>query len=459
MGSLGTTNGVSNGVSNGIKGRNRKWGFDTLQIHAGLEESPRYGHITLPIYNTASFKFTEVDHLNHALEDISSSQNHLYTRVSNPTHDGLEKRIAALEDGVEALAYSSGAAAVYGVIVSLVAPGDNIVVSSGLHGGTYKQFRKAVAQLGIDSRFCDTNDLDRVKSLVDSKTKFIFVESLANPKLTIADIEGLAAIAHAEDVKIPLVVDATLTASGYFSQPAKFGADIVVHSASKWIAGHGTTIGGVVLETGRSDWQSNRARFPRLYGEDPYLTKLGVGQDNWYEAAGNRAYIQYLKTEVMRDTGPCISPYAAQQLFIGVETLSVRCERMAKNTDIIARWLRAHPRVAWVGYLGFEDHPYHKLAKKYLQRGYGTVITFGLKGGGDEAQKVINAFKLIIMTTNIGDSKTLCSHHWSGVNKHYTQEENDAMGVTEDLVRLSIGLEDPQDLIWDFEQAFERVKP
>ncbi|KAG9241027.1 hypothetical protein BJ878DRAFT_522769 [Calycina marina] len=460
---LGQTNGFANEpVQNGrskMEKRRHQWRFDTLQIHAGLEENPVHGHITLPIYNTASFKFDKLSDMNNALENMSTPTNqYLYSRLSNPTNDGVEKRIAALEDGVNGLVYSSGTASVYAIIVSLAGMGDNVIVSTGLHGGTFKQFRKAGAQLGIEANFCDTNDLERVRQLINDRTKFIFVESLANPKLSVPDYDALIAIAHSPDLRIPLVVDATFTACGYFCQPAHYGADIIVHSASKWIAGHGTTIAGAVVETGRSDWQSNRARFPRLHGEDPDLKKFDVGQDNWYETAGDKAFIRYLKNDVLRDTGSCLSPYASQQLFISLETLSVRCERQAKTTDRIARWLSSHPRVAWVGYLGFEDHPYHHMALKYLQRGFGTVITLGLVGGGEMAEKIIDAFKLIITTTNVGDSKTLCNHHWSGVNKHYSKEENEKMGITEDLIRLSLGLEDVQDIIWDFEQAFDQVQ-
>ncbi|KAF4994488.1 hypothetical protein FGRMN_5758 [Fusarium graminum] len=455
----GHTNGSLNKIisrpsTNGFAKNKPKWQFDTIQIHAGLETDTKYGHCTLPIYNTASFKFGSSAALNVALSDISSSQNHLYTRVSNPTHDGFEKRIAALEDGRDALAFSSGSAAVLGVIASLAGMGDNAIVSTSIHSGTYRQFRKAQVQLGIESRLCDINDIEHIKSLIDSRTKFIFCESLGNPMFSIPDFEALAAIAHSEHLKIPLVVDATLTAAGYFCQPAQWGADILIHSATKWIGGHGTTLGGLVIETGHSDWQTNKNRFPGLYGQ---LPGLEGEQDNWYAAAGDRAYMQYLKTEYMRDTGACLGPFAAQQLFIGVETLSVRCERQSKNAETLARWLRAHPRVAWVRYLGFPDHPHHKLALKYFRRGFGTVITFGLKGGAEEAVRLIDCFDLIINTTNVGDSKTLVGHHWSTTHKHFTREENVSMGVYEDLVRLSLGIEDARDVIADFEQAFERT--
>jgi O-acetylhomoserine/O-acetylserine sulfhydrylase len=365
---------------------------------------------------------------------------------------GFEKRIAALEDGVDAVSFSCGASAVLAVIMSLARAGDNVVVSAFTHGGTFHQFKVVLPQLGIESRLCDTNDLDKVEQLIDDKTKLIFTESIGNPKLSVADMEPLAAVANR--FRFPLVVDATFTAGGYFCQPAKWGADIIVHSATKWIGGHGTTLGGVAIETGRSDWQSNGSRFPQLHGRRP--GREGVEAD-LYEAAGNRAYMRFLRLDVLRDTGACLGTNAAQQLFIGAENLSLRCERQSKNADRLAHWLREHPRVVWVRYLGFESHPYHQLAQKYLQRGFGTVLTFGPKGGSVEGLKLIDAFKLILNTPNVGDSKTLIGHHWSTTHKQCTEEENEAMGVTEDLFRVSLGIENIDDIIGDFERAFEQV--
>jgi O-acetylhomoserine/O-acetylserine sulfhydrylase len=341
--------------------------------------------------------------------------------------------MAALEDGTDALTFISGAAAVMGVIMSLARAGDNVIVSTFSHAGTYHQFGVILPQLGIEARFCDTNDLVRVEQLIDGKTKFIFTESIANPKFAIADLELLAATTHR--VKIPLLVDATFMAGGHFCQPGKWGADIVIHSSSKWIGGHGTTLGGVVIETGRSDWQTNVERFPQLHGMRP--GREGI-ESNLYKTVVNRAYIGFLRMEILRDTGACISPYAAQQMFIGVETLSLRCERQANNTAILAHWLRAHPRIKGVRYLGFEEHPYHQLAVKYLQHGFGTVLTFEMQSA--EGLKVVDAFELISNTTKVGDCKTVVGHHWSTSHRSCTKEENERMGVFEDLFRLPLGM-------------------
>jgi O-acetylhomoserine/O-acetylserine sulfhydrylase len=362
--------------------------------------------------------------------------------------------MAALEDGVNALSFSCGASAVLAVVMALARAGDNVVVSCHTHGGTFHQFKVVLSQMGIESRFCDTNDMAKVRRLIDQKTKMIFTESLGNPKLSVPDFEPLAALAHSS--RMPLVVDATFTAGGYFCQPARWGADIIVHSATKWIGGHGTTLGGVVIETGRSDWQGNVERFPQLHGLRP--GREGI-DDNLYAQAGNGAFMQFLQGDVLRDTGACLSATAAQQLFIGVETLSLRCARQAANAATLAVWLRGHPRVAWVRYLGFEDDPCHQLAKKYFQRGFGTVLTFGLKGGSAEGLRLIDAFMLIINTANVGDAKTIIGHHWSTTHKQCTAEENETMGVYEDLFRLSLGIEDIEDIVADFEQAFDHTEP
>ncbi|EHK98681.1 putative O-acetylhomoserine (thiol)-lyase [Glarea lozoyensis 74030] len=315
----------------------------------------------------------------YSFEDGPKSQYYMYSRLSNPSNTGFERRMVALELGKEGLSFASGAAAILTVAQSLSTVGDNAVVSCSVHGGTYHQFQVILPAMGLECRIIDTNDLENVKSLIDDKTKFVFTETISNPRFAVADLEGLSAITRA--AKIPLIVDATFTAGGYFSQPARFGVDIVIHSATKWIGGHGTTLGGIVVETGRSDWQSNAARFPRLH------TRRGRNGENagLYDQFGGGAYMSFLRWDFMRDTGACLGAQAAQQLFIGVETLSLRCERQHQNAQVVGAWLRAHPRVAWVKYLGFADHPYHKLARKYLQNGFGTVMTFGLKGSIDKA--------------------------------------------------------------------------
>ncbi|KAH6692974.1 hypothetical protein EV126DRAFT_481263 [Verticillium dahliae] len=425
--------------------------YDTAVIHAGLDKTPRHGECTVPVFNSASFKFPSSAAADDAFSAVPDVQRWVYSRFGNPTNDAFERRMVALEDGVDAVSLASGAAATLTVAMSLARVGDNVIVSNFTHGGTFHQFKLIMAQMGVESRFCNTNDLERVRSLLDERTKFIFTETIGNPKFSVADLEPLAEIAHG--AQIPLVVDATFTAAGYFCQPARWGADIIIHSATKWIGGHGTTLGGVVIETGRSDWQSNVARFPQLHGREFGSDKV-VGT-NLYTALGSRAYMQMLKWDFMRDTGACLAAPSAQQLCIGLETLPLRCERQTNNADQLARWLRAHSRVAWVRYLGFEDHPDHALAKKYFTpgHGFGSVLTFGLKGGAAEGFALIDAFKLITNTPNVGDAKTIIGHHWSTTHKQCSPEEMENMGVYEDLLRLSLGIEHISDIVRDFEQA------
>lgn len=370
---------------------------------------------------------------------------------AKPSNVGFERRLAALELGKEALSFSSGAAAILTVAQSLVTVGDNAVVSCSVHGGTFHQFQVILPEMGLQCRIIDTNDLEKVESSVDERTKFIFTETISNPKFAVADLEGLAAITRR--TRIPLIVDATFSAAGFFCQPARFGVDIIIHSATKWIGGHGTTLGGIVIETGRSAWQSNATRFPRLHAK----RGCGGADASLYDQFGDGAYMSFLRWDFMRDTGACLGAQAAQQLFIGVETLSLRCERQHQNAQIMGAWLRNHPRVAWVKYLGFQDHPHHQLAQRYLQNGFGTVMTFGLKGYVAIAWEVIDALKLISNTPNVGDAKTTVGHHWSTTHKGCSAKENEAMGVYEDLFRLSLGIEKVEDLIADFQQAFDAV--
>ncbi|KAG7121596.1 Sulfhydrylase-like protein lolC2 like [Verticillium longisporum] len=445
--------------------------YDTAVIHAGLDKTPRHGECTVPVFNSASFKFPSSAAADDAFSAVPDVQRWVYSRFGNvcyafltisfpaykeqPTNDAFERRMVALEDGVDAVSLASGAAATLTVAMSLARVGDNVIVSNFTHGGTFHQFKLIMAQMGVESRFCNTNDLERVRSLLDERTKFIFTETIGNPKFSVADLEPLAEIAHG--AQIPLVVDATFTAAGYFCQPARWGADIIIHSATKWIGGHGTTLGGVVIETGRSDWQSNVARFPQLHGREFGSDKV-VGT-NLYTALGSRAYMQMLKWDFMRDTGACLAAPSAQQLCIGLETLPLRCERQTNNADQLARWLRAHSRVAWVRYLGFEDQPDHALAKKYFTpgHGFGSVLTFGLKGGAAEGFALIDAFKLITNTPNVGDAKTIIGHHWSTTHKQCSPEEMENMGVYEDLLRLSLGIEHISDIVRDFEQALDQT--
>ncbi|KAH9904936.1 lyase [Xylariomycetidae sp. FL2044] len=450
-------NGTVKGRSNGKLKKRSGLRFDTLQVHSGHEDVPG-GHnpCTLPIYNTVAFGVSSEDNDFFTSEGYATTNLYIYSRVANPTNAGLERRIAALEKGIGAVSFSSGSAAVLGVIMSLAAIGDNIVVSRALFGGTYDTFHKSLPLMGIEVRFCDiTAPLSKIRRLIDDKTKLIFTESISNPSLMIPDLEGLASVAHA--ASIPFVVDATWTAAGYFCQPADWGADIIVHSATKWIGGHGTSVGGIaVVADSGSDWESNAARFPRLHGRYPGTDERHI---DYYKLLGGKAsYFAFLHKDVARHLGSCLSPLTAQQLFVGVESLSLRCQRQAQNAEAMAAWLRAHPRVAWVQYLGDERHPSHRMARKYLQRGFGTVLNFGVRGGGEEAERLVDGLELITNTTNIGDCKTIIGQPWATTHREYTEEVNEFMGVAPEMCRLSLGVEDIQDLIEDFEQAFERAR-
>ncbi|KAM0349702.1 hypothetical protein ACHAPU_003531 [Fusarium lateritium] len=441
----------SSGLTKSKVKKPRQWHFDTLQVHSGLDGETAHGQCSLPIYNSASFRFKSSKSIEDAysFSDGPRSQFYMYSRLSNPTNVGFEKRMAALELGKDALSFSSGAAAILTVAQSLVKVGDNAVVSGSVHGGTYHQFEVILPAMGLECRIMDTNDLGKVEAAIDERTRFVFTETISNPKFAVADLQGLSALTR--KANIPLIVDATFSAAGFFCQPAKFGVDMVIHSATKWIGGHGTTLGGVVIETGVSDWQSNQA-YTHLHakrGREGTDTSL-------YDQFGNEAYMSFLRWEFMRDTGACLGAQAAQQLFIGVETLSLRCERQYHNAQIMSTWLRNHPRIAWVKYLGFQDHPYHQLALKYLS-GFGTVMTFGFKGSVDTAFDTVDAFEIISNTPNVGDAKTTVGHHWSTTHKGCSVEQNEAMGVYQDLFRLSLGIERVEDLIADFEQAFDAV--
>ncbi|KAF7192911.1 Homocysteine synthase [Pseudocercospora fuligena] len=429
------------------------WGYDTIQVHAGLEEDPVYGQCTLPVYDSVAFKYKSSQAIAEAFGSEGLSDAFVYSRFGNPTTAAFARRIARLEGCTDGVAVASGAGAILMTILSLARAGDNVVVSDATFGGTFHEFQIIAPAMGIQPRFCNTNNVEQVESLIDNKTRFVFSETVANPKFTVCDLEALSKITR--KYRMPLVVDATFTAAGYFCQPAAFGADIIVHSATKWIGGHGTTLGGVIIECGTSEWQTNSSRFPQLHGQRPGREGFDV---NLYEAAGDGAYLYFLQNDILRDMGVCLSASAAQQLCIGTESLSLRCKKQAENADALAHWLQQNPRVAWVRYLGFGNHPSHQLAQKYLKNGYGTVFTFGLKGGMDEALAVIDRLKLVINCSNVGDSKTIISHHWSTSHRQCTAEENKRLGVDEELIRVSLGIEDIQDLIADFTQALDKTE-
>ncbi|PYI30857.1 homocysteine synthase CysD [Aspergillus indologenus CBS 114.80] len=366
----------------------------------------------------------------------------------NPTVDVFEKRIAALEGGVAAVAAASGQAAQFMTIAALAHAGDNIVATSNLYGGTYNQFKVLFPRLGIHTKFIQGDTPAAIAAAIDDRTKAVYVETIGNPRYNVPDFEAIAKVAHEKGV--PLVVDNTFGAGGYYCRPIEHGADIVVHSATKWIGGHGTTIAGVVVDSGKFDWGKHAARFPQFM--EPSEGYHGL---KFWETFGNIAFAIRVRVEILRDIGPALNPFAAQQLLLGIETLSLRSERHATNAITLAKWLKKNENVSWVSYPGLEDHASHEIAKRYLPRGFGGVLSFGVKGGAAAGIQVVDGFKLISNLANVGDSKTLAIHPWSTTHEQLTEQERIDSGVTEDAIRISVGTEHIDDIIADFEQSFK----
>ncbi|EEQ28893.1 conserved hypothetical protein [Microsporum canis CBS 113480] len=380
--------------------------FETLQLHAGQEPDPATNARAVPVYASTSFTFKNSE---HAARLFSLKEfGNIYSRLMNPTVDVFEKRIAALEGGVAAVAASSGMAAQFMAISALAHAGDNIISTTNLYGGTYNQFKIFLPRLGITTKFVKGENPEEIASLIDEKTKAVYVETIGNPRYNVPDIEAIAKVAHEKGV--PLIVDNTFAAGGYFCRPISHGADIVVHSATKWIGGHGTTIAGVVVDAGTFDWGKHAARFPQL------------------------------------------------QLLLGLETLSLRAERHASNAMALAKWLEKHEDVAYVSYPGLESHESHETAKKYLKNGFGGVLSVGVKGGAAAGVRIVDGFKMISNLANVGDSKTLAIHPWSSTHEQLTEDERRAAGVNEDAIRISVGTEHIDDIIADFEQSFAASK-
>ncbi|KAH7354884.1 Cys/Met metabolism PLP-dependent enzyme-domain-containing protein [Rhexocercosporidium sp. MPI-PUGE-AT-0058] len=420
--------------------------FETLQLHAGQEPDSATNARAVPIYATTSFTFNDSAH-GARLFGLKEFGN-IYSRIMNPTVDVFEKRIAALEGGVAAVAASSGQAAQFMAIAALAHAGDNIVSTSNLYGGTYNQLKVFLPRLGINTKFINGDKPEDFAAAIDENTKAVYIESIGNPKYNIPDFEAIAKVAHEHGV--PLVVDNTFGAGGYFCRPIDHGADIVVHSATKWIGGHGTTIGGIVVDSGKFDWGKNAKRFPEMVEPSPGYHGL-----KFWETFGPITFAIRVRVEILRDLGSSLNPFGAFQLIQGIETLSLRGERHAQNSLALARWLEKSPHVAWVSYPGLESHPSHELAKKYLPRGFGGVLSFGVKGGGAAGSQVVDGFKLISNLANVGDSKTLAIHPWSTTHEQLSDEEKLTSGVTEDLIRISVGTEHIDDIIGDFQQSFE----
>ncbi|KAJ8609673.1 hypothetical protein MRB53_039010 [Persea americana] len=359
--------------------------------------------------------------------------------ATTPTVDVLEKRIAALEGGVAAVAAASGQAAQFMTIAALAGVGDNIVATSNIYGGTYNQLKVFFPRLGIKTKFVSGDDPEGFRKLIDDKTKAVYLETIGNPRYNVPDFEAIAKIAH--DAGVPVVVDNTFGAGGYYFRPIDHGADIVVHSATKWIGGHGTTIGGLIVDSGKFDWGKHAARFPQMV--EPSDGYHGL---KFWETFGAITFIIRVRVEILRDLGAALNPFAAQQLLLGIETLSLRAERHAENALKLAKWLQSNENVSWVSYPGLESHKSHQLAKKYLKRGFGGVLSFGVKGDASAGSQLTRI--------SVGDSKTLAIHPWSTTHEQLSDEEKLDSGVTEDLIRISVGTEHIDDIIGDFEQSF-----
>jgi O-acetylhomoserine/O-acetylserine sulfhydrylase len=426
--------------------------FETLQLHAGQEIDPTTGSRAVPIYQTTSYGFNSAEHGANlfALKEFGN----IYTRIMNPTTDVFEKRVAALEGGVAALAVASGQAAQFIALNNILQAGDNFVSSPHLYGGSYNQFKVAFKRLGIEARFALTDNTQDFESLIDTNTKAIYLESIGNPSFSIPDFEKLALIAEKYD--IPLIVDNTFGAAGYLFKPLEHGAHIVVQSATKWIGGHGTSIGGVIVDGGTYNW--GNGKFEQFtspsegYHGLVFNDVFGIGSD-----FGNIQFIIRARVEGLRDFGPAISPFNSFLLIQGLETLSLRVQRHVDNALALATWLENHDSVNRVLYPGLESSPYHQNAKKYLKNGFGAVLSFELKGGKEEATKFIDALQLVSHLANVGDAKTLIIQPSATTHQQLSDEEQLSIGITPQLLRVSVGIEHIDDIKADFEQAFEKL--
>ena len=427
--------------------------FETLQLHAGQTPDPTTKARAVPIYATTSYTFNDASHGANlfALKEFGN----IYTRIMNPTTDVFEQRIAALEGGVAALATSSGQAAQFLALTTLAQAGDNIVSASYLYGGTYNQFKVTFPRLGIDVRFAEGDDPDSIEALIDDRTKALYVETIGNPRFNIPDFERIATLA--ERYGVPLVVDNTFGAAGYLFRPIEHGAHVVVASATKWIGGHGTTIGGVIVDAGTFPWDNGR--FPIFTQPSPAYHGL-----NFWEVFGadgvlgvNVAFIIRARVEGLRDIGASQNPFGSFLLLQGLETLSLRVQRSCENALDLARWLKEQPQVTWVSYPGLDDHPYHDRARHYLSNGFGAVLAFGVRGGAEAGQAFVENVKLASHLANVGDAKTLVIHPASTTHQQLAAEEQVAAGVTPDLVRVSAGIEHIDAIKADFAQALATV--
>ena len=416
---------------------------ETIAVHGGYSPDPTTKSVAVPIYQTTSYAFDSAQH-GADLFDLKV-QGNIYTRIMNPTTDVLEKRVAALEGGIAGLALASGSAAVTYAVMTIAEQGDNIVSSSALYGGTYNLFAHTLPQFGIEVRFADYRRPEEFEKLIDSRTKAVFCESIGNPLGNVTDFGALAAVAHRHGV--PLIVDNTVP-SPYLCRPIEHGADIVVHSLTKYLGGHGNSIGGVIVDSGKFPWAEHKARFRRL--NEPDVSYHGVV---YTEALGPAAYIGRARVVPLRNMGSAISPFNSFLILQGIETLAVRMDRICDNTLAIARFLQSHPQVSWVKYAGLPEDPGHALVNRYMGGRASGILTFGVKGGRAAGEKFLDALKLVIRLVNIGDARSLATHPASTTHRQLSPAELEKAGVSEDMVRLSIGIEHVDDLKEDLDQA------
>ncbi|HKZ25187.1 MAG TPA: O-acetylhomoserine aminocarboxypropyltransferase/cysteine synthase [Acidimicrobiia bacterium] len=426
--------------------------FETLQVHAGQEPAPGTNARAVPIYQTSSYVFEDSD---HAARLFGLQQfGNIYTRIMNPTTDVFERRVAALEGGVAAVATSSGQAAQLLALTTLAQAGDEIVSTSYLYGGTYNQFKVTFPRLGIKVKFVEGDDPKDFENLITDKTKALYLESIGNPQYNVPDFRAIADIAHSHG--IPLVVDNTFGAAGYLVRPIEHGTDVIVASATKWIGGHGNSIGGVIVDSGKFDWRNGK--FPIFTEPAPGYHGLNFaevfGPDGPF---GNIAFAIRARVEGLRDLGACLSPFNSFLFLQGLETLSLRVQRHNDNALELAKWLEKHPQVTWVSYTGLPKHPSYALAKKYLRNGFGSVLSFGIVGGYEAGKRFIDHVQLASHLANVGDAKTLVIHPASTTHQQLSEEEQRTTGVTADLVRISVGIEHIEDIKEDIDQALQAV--
>ena len=421
------------------------WNKETLAIHGGQEPDPVTGSTAVPIHQTTSFTFKSTEHAQNLF--ALAEEGNIYSRIMNPTNDVFEKRIALLEGGVGALGVGSGQAAITLSILNIAESGSEIIASTNLYGGTYNLFAVTFKKLGIKVNFVNPDDPENFKAAINENTKLIFAETIGNPRIDVLDLVAVSKIAHENG--IPLIVDNTF-ATPHLLQPIKHGADIVVHSATKFIGGHGTSIGGVIVDSGQFNWDNGK--FPGLVEPDPSYHGVSYARD-----VGAAAYITKARVQLLRDLGPALSPYNAHQFLLGLETLHLRVERHSENAQKVAEFLEAHDKVSWVNYPGLESNPYHELSNKYLPKGQGAILTFGVKGDVDSIANFVESLQLFSHLANVGDSKSLVIHPASTTHQQLSDEDQIASGVTKDLVRLSIGTESVDDIINDLEKALNQV--